>query len=256
MGISMFDLTDKVAIITGSGRGIGKAIALGFAEAGAHVVVDDRTASDVEATVSEIRAMGRRSLPVLADVRVGSQVEGMVQKVVAEFGRIDILVNNAGSGFAQTPVLEMSEEAWDDDVLLNLKTVFLCSKAVGKVMVKQRKGSIININSGSSVHPGPGVAAYRAAKAGVGIFTRTLSSELGPYNIRVNEIMLGIHETSHTTRWLSTLPQLQQQSLLRGIALGRFGQPQDVVGAAIYLTSDASAYVSGATILVNGGFYG
>ncbi len=254
MGISMFNLTDRVAIVTGGGRGIGRAIALSFADAGAHVMIAARTVDEIEDTVSEIRAIGGNALTVPTDVRVSSQVEHMVQKTVAEFGRIDILVNNAGSGFAWNPVLEMSEVGWDDDILLNLKSVFLCSRAVGKVMVKQKKGNIINIGSQAAALPGPGVAAYRAAKAGVSQFTRTLSSELGPHNIRVNEIMLGINETSHTMRWLAPQPQIQQ-SLLSQIALGRFGQPRDVAGAAIYLASDASAYVSGATILVNGGFH-
>lgn len=250
MILSKFALTDRVAIVTGSGRGIGKGIALGFAQAGAHVSGCARTVEEIEATADEIRALGRRSLAIRTDVRESEQVDEMVRKTVEEFGRIDILVNNAGGLFV-VAVLDMSERAWDAIIRENLKSVFLCSKAVAKVMVEQRKGSIVNLASMAGRTGSPGMAHYGAAKAGIINLTQSLAAEWAPYKIRVNAIAPGpVWTPGAATVWPT--PELQAQVVSR-ILLGRFGQPEDIAAVAIYLASDASDWVTGQTFDVNGG---
>jgi len=250
MILSKFALTDRVAIVTGSGRGIGKGIALGFAQAGAHVVGCARTVEEIEATADEIRALGRKSLAIRTDVRESEQVDDMVRKTVEEFGRIDILVNNAGGLFV-VAVLDMSERAWDAIIRENLKSVFLCSKAVAKVMVEQKKGSIVNIASMAGRTGSPGMAHYGAAKAGIINLTQSLSAEWAPYKIRVNAIAPGPVWTPGAAIVWPT-PELQAKVVSR-ILLGRFGQPGDIAAAAIYLASDASDWVTGQTFDINGG---
>ena len=164
MDMSMFALTDKVAVITGGGRGIGKAIALGFGKAGADVVVAARTAADIEETAAEIRGEGRRTLAVPADVRNADQVANLLDKTIELFGRVDILVNNAGGSF-QSPVLDLSPNAWEAVVRENLSSTFICSKVIGEVMVRQKSGNIINMSSVAGLIPLPNSAHYGAAKA-------------------------------------------------------------------------------------------
>jgi NAD(P)-dependent dehydrogenase (short-subunit alcohol dehydrogenase family) len=187
-----FSLEDKVAIVTGAGRGIGKAIALGMADAGAHVVAAARTAADIEATASEIVAKGRKALAVATDVRLNDQVTNLVDRTVNEFGRVDILVNNAGGSFIVS-TMEMSEGGWDAIIRENLKSVFLCSKAAAKVMMNQKKGAIINIASVAGLRAYTPNAAYGVAKAGIVNLTKTLAIDLAPYNIRVNAIAPWAH---------------------------------------------------------------
>lgn len=250
MILSKFALTDRVAIVTGAGRGIGKGIALGFAQAGAHVVACARTVEQIEATAEEIRALGRKSLAIPTDVRESEQVDNMVSKTVEEFGRIDILVNNAGGLFV-VAVLDMSERAWDAIIRENLKSVFLCSKAVAKVMVEQKKGSIVNLASMAGRTGSPGMAHYGAAKAGIINLTQSLSAEWAPYKIRVNAIAPGPVWTPGAPIVWPT-PEVQAQVVSR-VLLGRFGQPEDIAAAAIYLASDASDWVTGQTFEINGG---
>ena len=247
----MFALTNKVAIVTGSGRGIGKAIALGFADVGADLVVVARTAAEIEATAAEIQSRGRRALTVPTDIRSADQVGNMIERTMAEFGKIDILVNNAGGTFS-VPFLQMSEGAWEAVLRENLKSVFLCTKAVVDVMVRQQEGSIINISSLAGQVPYAKMAHYGAAKAGVINLTQTLAVELGPYHIRVNTILPGYIEVEWFSQMLEEHPEVRERRLQR-VPLGRFGKPDEVVGAAIYLASEASSYVTGASILVSGG---
>jgi len=251
MNLSVFALTNKVAVVTGSGRGIGKAIALSFADVGADLVVVARTAAEIEAAAVEIRDRGRRALAVSADIRSADQVRNMIERTVAEFGKIDILVNNAGGTFS-VPFLQMSEGAWDAVLRENLKGVFLCTKAVVDVMVKQKEGSIINISSLAGQVPYAKMAHYGAAKAGVINLTQTLAVELGPYNIRVNTILPGYIEVEWFSQMLEKHPRVRERRLQR-VPLGRFGKPEDIAGAAIYLASEASSYITGACILVTGG---
>ena len=247
MILSKFALTDKIAIVTGAGRGIGKGLALGFAEAGADVVVVARTVAEIEATAALIREMGRKALVVPTDVRQSDQIENMVQKTLEEFGRIDVLVNNAGGSFV-VMALEMSENAWDAIVRENLKTVFLCSKAVARVMLDQKKGNIVNISSVAGEGASPGLIAYGASKAGIINLTQTLALEWAPH-IRMNCIAPGVIETPG----LRATSSSQLEETVKSIPLGRMGQPEDITAAAVYLASDAAEWVTGITIDVAGG---
>lgn len=247
MILSKFALTDKIVIVTGAGRGIGKGLALGFAEAGANIVVAARTVAEIEAVAAEIRQMGRKALAVPTDVRQSDQINNMVQKTLDEFGRIDVLINNAGGSFV-VMAMDMSENAWDSIVRENLKPVFLCSKIVGKVMLDQKKGNIINISSGAGEGASPGLCAYGASKAGVINLTRTLALEWAPH-VRVNCIAPGAIETPG----LRATSSAQLDGAVANIPLGRMGQPEDIATAAIYLASDAAEWVTGITIDVDGG---
>lgn len=250
MVLSSFSLTGRVAIVTGAGRGIGKAIALGLADAGADVVVAARTASDIEATAGEITAKGRKALAVPTDVRQSDQVDNLVDKAVAQFGTIDILVNNAG-GYFVASTTELSEGGWDAIIRENLKSVFLCSKAAAKVMMGQKKGNIINVASVVGFRAYTSNAAYGAAKAGIINFTKTLAVDLAPYNIRVNAIAPGFIATPGSLQLLEVDKGLK--AMVDRIPLGRLGQPEEVAQGIVYLASDAASYVTGQTLIVDGG---
>lgn len=250
MDASVFDLTDQVAIVTGSGQGIGKAIALCFADFGANLVIAERVAEAKENTVAEIRAKGRKALAVDADVRESEQVANMVKQTLAEFGRIDILVNNVGGEY-RSLFLEYSEKGWDAIVRANLKTTFLCTQAVGRVMVEQKKGCIINIASIAGLTPVQLSSPYSASKAGVISLTMCLSVEWGKYNIRVNAIAPGYIMTPGVTEIYRTQPEISEKRL-KDVPLGRLGQPEDVAKAALFLASDAADYISGITLIVDG----
>ena len=247
---SLFSLKGRVAVVTGSGRGIGKALALGLAQAGADVVVLARTAADIEQTAAEIQSLGGKALAVPTDVRVADQIDNMVKTALQEFGRIDILVNNAGASFF-APTLSLSEGGWDALVRENLKTPFLCGKAVAPAMIKQGKGSIINISSTEGMRSAATCAAYAAAKAGVINLTRSLAVEWAPHHIRVNVICPGFIENPGLPQALEQFPALQER--FSKIPLSRMGKQEDIVGAVIYLASDASDYVTGANITIDGG---
>ena len=251
MDLSVFALTDKVAIVTGGGRGIGKGIALGFADVGADVVVAARTAGDIESVAAEIRGKGRRALAVPTDSRKSDQVQNLVDKAMAEFGKIDILVNNAGGSFG-APFLEISENAWDSVIRENLNSVFLCTKAVVEAMMKQKGGSIINVASLAGQVPYANWSPYGAAKAAVLNFTQTLAVELGPHNIRVNAILPAYVETEFLRQRHQEDPVMRQRRLDM-LPIGRFGTPEDAAATAIFLASDASSFVTGAHILFSGG---
>lgn len=250
MDASVFDLTDRVAIVTGSGQGIGKAIALCFADFGANLVIAERVAETRETTAAEIRAKGRKALAVDVDVRETEQVASMVKQTLAEFGRIDILVNNVGGEY-KSPFLEYSEKGWDAIVRANLKSNFLCTQAVGRVMVEQKKGCIINIASVAALTPIQSSSPYSASKAGVISLTEYLSVEWGKYNIRVNAIAPGYITTPGVAEIYRTQPEASEKRL-KDVPLGRLGQPEDVATAALFLASDAADYISGTTLIVDG----
>ena len=247
MNSNQFALVDRVAIVTGAGRGIGKAIALGLADFGANVVVAARTAADIENTASEIKAKGKKTLAIPTDVRLSEQVNGLVDKTVKEFGRIDILINNAGGSFVVS-TMDMSEGGWDAIVRENLKSVFLCSQAVSKVMMAQKRGAIVSIASVAGLDAYVLNAAYGAAKAGIINLTKTMATDLAKYNIRVNAVAPGYIATPGMLQLLGARPEAVNQ-----IPLTRLGQPEDIVGGVIYLASDASLYVTGETIVIDGG---
>lgn len=255
MSLEMFQLTDRVAIVTGAGKGIGKAIALGFAEAGANVVAVARTQSDVDEVAAQVRARGRKALAVSADVREKPAIDRMMAQTLEQFGRVDILVNNAGTYIYQ-PVVQMTAEEWDSMFEANMKSVFLCCQAAARPMMEQKSGAIINISSMAGVVPDPGRSAYSASKAGVNNFTRNLSIELAPYNIRVNAIAPGLFITPGIAREVrqtrQRLPNFRT-SVVDRVPLKRVGKPEEMVGAAIFLASDASGYITGITLEVCGG---
>jgi NAD(P)-dependent dehydrogenase (short-subunit alcohol dehydrogenase family) len=254
MGIlSRFSLEGKVALVTGGKRGLGKAMALGFADAGADVAICSRVLADgeLEAAANEIRQLGRRSIAIQADVTRKADVERMVEQVEAELGAVDILVNNAGQ-YIEIPTLKLSEEDWDAVQATHLKGSFLCSQAAGKVMVKQKRGNIINIASVIGIRPIPCPGGYDAAKAGLMMFTASLAVELAPYNIRVNAIAPGFTKTKMNDR-ITKNPEILKK-FQQAIALGRIGEVEEIATTAIFLASAASDYITGITILADGGF--
>jgi len=247
MILDRFSLKDKVAIVTGAGRGIGHGIAVAFAEAGADVVCTARTVDQIEATATEIRQVGRKALAIPCDTRDGEQVEAMVSRTASELGHIDILVNNAGGGLFRT-LLSASQRSFESDLRTNLVSVFLCIKAVIPVMQEQKSGSIVNISSRESQIPSLGMGAYGAAKAGVNSITKTLAWELAPY-IRVNSILPGSVLTPTNIDQLGPVEKL----LIEATPVGRTGKPEDIALAAIYLASSASEWVTGKLLEVDGG---
>ena len=252
MSQQLFSLTDEVALVTGARRGIGKTIALALAGAGADVVVADLVAEDgeLEKTAGEIRSLGRRSIAIQADTSRKADVENMVRKAIDQFGRIDVLVNNAGI-LIRSSLLDMPEDVWDKLMNVDLKGYFLCAQAVGRNMVEKGKGRIINIASQFSFKVLPGMAGYSIAKAGVVMLTRALAQELGKQGIRVNAIAPGLAITEFSrASW--TDPEFTKQ-YNASMPLGRMAETSDFVGAALFLASDASSYVTGHTILVDGG---
>jgi NAD(P)-dependent dehydrogenase (short-subunit alcohol dehydrogenase family) len=245
---SSFSLTDRVAIVSGGGRGTGRSIALELARAGADVVVAARTASEVENTAAEIRNLGRRSLAVPTDVRMSEQVSSMVERSLEEFSRIDILVNNAGAEFPLS-ALELSEGGFDALIRENLKSCFLCSKAVVETMIKQGKGSIVNIASTAGLRAAPTNPAYGAAKAGVINLTQSLAVEWAPHNIRVNVVVPGFIETAFP--YSLEVPHLRD--LFDRVPLRRAAKTEEVGAAVVYFASDAANCVTGAMIVIDGG---
>lgn len=252
MSLPRFSLEGKVALITGSRRGIGKAIALTFAEAGADVAVCDYVVENGElrAVAEEIQGLGRRSLAVQVDVGQKAEVDNLVKSVVDELGAVDILVNNAGINSAP-PLLETSEDEWRKVISVNLEGCYLCSQAVGKLMVERRTGNIINIASAGGIRAFAGKNAYNISKAGVIMLTKVLARDLGKYNVRVNAIAPSIIRTE-MARGLFENPQAAAKEEAR-IPLGRLGELEDMTGPALFLASDASSYITGHTIIVDGG---
>lgn len=245
-------LSGEIAIVTGCKRGIGREIALALAAAGADVAVCTRVVEDggLEAVVEDIKGLGRRSLGIQADTSQKVSVDSMVQKVMDQFGGIDILVNNAGV-LIKAPFLEMTEDVWDKHIDVNLKGYYLFSQAVATRMVKRKKGCIINIASDLAFKAIPTLGAYCVSKAGIIMLTRALAQELGQYGIRVNSIAPGMVKTELSRPNWSDPAFLEHMESIT--PLGRIGEPRDIAGAAVFLASNDSNYISGSTILVNGG---
>lgn len=248
MIIDKFKLTDQVAIITGAGRGVGRGIALAFAEAGADIVCTSRTLEQLEATGAEIRKRGRRAVVFPADVRDAQQVENMVKKTIEEFGHLDILVNNAGGTFF-SQLTETSQKGFEAILRENLTSCFLCSKTAAKVMIDQKRGNIINISSRAGQQGAIGLGPYSAAKAGMNNLTETFAWELAPYNIRVNCLCLGpvLTETNRD------LFMQDPEKGLSGLLIKRFGLPEDVGAFCVFLASEASSWITAKIYEIDGG---
>ena len=243
----------KVAIVTGGGQGIGKAVSLGLARCGASVCIADVDSAAGDATAAQIKALGPRSLSLQVDATDNVQVVKMVEQTLAAFGRIDVLVNNAGGASGPTfgigRILNISERDWDDTLSRNLKSVFLCTRAAVRTMIEQKKGSIINMASITGRFPFAGLPAYSAAKAAVINLTKSMAMEFAPH-IRVNAIAPGLIETPRTS--LNRRPE-QLQRLLTNVPLGRMGTPEEVADMAVYLASDVSEWITGTILDCNGG---
>lgn len=241
-------LRDKTALVTGASRGIGKAIALALASKGANVVLIGTNSSDLNAVADEIKAMGRGASVICGNVADAESVDAFVSKTIEEYGKIDILVNNAGIT-RDTLLMRMKEEDWDTVLDVNLKGVFLCTKAVSRHMLKQRHGRIINITSVVGITGNPGQCNYAASKAGVIGFTKSAAREFASRNITVNAVAPGFIVTSMT----DVLSDQIKENLKQQIPMGRLGLPEDVASTVLFLASDAASYITGQTIAVDGG---
>ncbi len=241
-------MQDQVAIITGSSRGIGKAAALALAAEGASVVVNyARSSSAADEVVAEITGAGGNAIALQADVSQEDQVDALIKATKDKFGRIDVLVNNAGIT-RDTLLLRMKPADWQAVIDLNLTGVFLCTRAVAKIMLKQRSGRIINISSVAGLMGNPGQANYSAAKAGVIGFTKTVAKEMAPRGVTVNAVAPGFIETDMTNELSNT------EEILKFIPLGRYGQASEVAGLIRFLAADpAAAYITGQVMNVDGG---
>lgn len=246
-----FDLTGKVAIVTGGSRGIGFAIASCYAAAGAQVVIANRKAPEGEAAAERIRADGGKAVAVPLDVTNPDSVRAMADETAERFGQIDILVNNAGRAVVKS-VLDHRLEDWEKVMNTNLRGPFLCSQAVVPYMIKQGKGKIINTASTASVCGFPNRVSYVVSKAGVLALTKALAVEWAPYKINVNAIAPSFTATEFTRAYFEDENNLKEA--LQRTPLGRIAQPTDMVGLALFLASDASNYVTGQTIFVDGGW--
>lgn len=248
-----FDITGKVAIVTGGASGIGRAIALALAESGANVVIADRALDGAEEMAREIESAGGKAIATKTDVTDSKEVEQMVQRTIEKFGKIDILINNAGI-IARSSVMDMREEELDRTFEVNLKGVVLCSQAAARHMIEQKSGKIVNMGSSLSSRASVcnlsgGGADYCASKAAVQAFTRTLAMELGSYGINVNAVAPGTTNTPmHEGLWEVATIYFQNS-----VPLGRLAEPEDIADVVLFLVTDAARYITGQTIHVNGG---
>jgi 2-dehydro-3-deoxy-D-gluconate 5-dehydrogenase len=246
----LFDLTGRVALVTGGNGGIGRAIALGFAEAGASVAILGRNATKNKKVLAEIEKIGARAIAIEADVTDRAQIEPSVSRVAKELGSVDILVNNAGIGLIK-PSLEIPIEEWEQVLAINLTACFLMSQAAGRLMAKRKMGKIINISSiyglfGNAVAP-----SYSATKGALINLTKSMAIELAPVNVQVNAIVPGYFHTELTDRFKD---QPFYDELIRRVPAGRWGEPEELAGAAIFLASGASNFITGTSVVVDGGY--
>jgi len=250
----LFDLQDKVAVITGAGRGMGRTHSLLLSEAGAKVVVSDVSLENCQKVVEEVKNNGGSAIAVKCDISRKDEVDGLIAETVKEFGKVDILVNNAGIADFKD-FMAMTEEDWDRTIDINLKGYFLCSQAAAKEMAKQKSGVIINIGSVAMGQMGisfPNLVHYVSSKGGIAGMTEALAVDLAPHNIRVNAIAPGVIETPMVDPIKSNPEGLK--GLLSRLPMKRMGQPEEISSAVVFLASDASSYMTGAIINIDGGW--
>lgn len=245
-----FSLSGKVALVTGGSRGIGKAIAIGLAKFGADIAVTSRKLPDLEEVAKEIKRLGRRSMAVATHVGRMDEINNLVPQVKDKLGRIDILVNNAATNPTMDPAMDIEERAWDSIMNLNLKGLFFLSQAVARLMKEQGEGKIINVASVAGITPGI-LPVYSISKAGVIMATKVMAQQWAQHNIRVNAIAPGLTKTRFSEALWSNLAVLQ--AAMERTPLRRVAEPDEMVGAVIFLASDASSYVTGHVLVVDGG---
>ena len=245
-----FSLKDKVALITGASRGIGEATAIGLAQAGADLAIVSRKLPDLEKVGEEIKKLGRKCLPVQAHLGKVEEINSLVKRVLEEFGKINILVNNAATNPTMAQAIDVDERAWDSIMNLNLKGLFFLSQAVGRVMREKGGGKIINVSSVAGITPDL-LPIYSISKAGVNMITKVMAQQWAQYNIRVNAVAPGLTKTRFSEAlWKN--PDILKIAMFK-TPMGRPAEPEEMVGAIIYLASDASSYVTGQIIAVDGG---
>ena len=249
--LSVFDLTGKVAVVTGGCSGLGRGIAEGLAEAGCNIVICSRNYESCAKTGEEISRLGVRVLPVRCDVTRSGEIEHLVGETLREMGRIDILVNNAGVESKERSLLEISEEEWDSVINPNLKGAFLCSRAAAKEMMGKGGGKIINVASIAAFIGMPYVAPYCASKGGLVQLTKVMALEFAEHNIQVNAICPGYFDTPMSRRLYD--PETWTKIARRNVPMGRLGKPEELKGTAIYLASRASDFMTGSCIVIDGG---
>jgi len=245
--MDIFNLTGKIAIVTGAARGIGKSIAIELARAGADVVVSDIIPG--QQTVNKIKALKRKSIYVKADISNKTEVQNLINQTIKQFKKIDILVNNAGI-YVPGNTSDLPEESWDKTMDINLKGPFLCSQAALKYLKKG--ASIINISSVAGIEGSAGGAAYCASKGGIRLFTKALAAEVGPLGIRVNSVHPGLIDTPMTTGFTKDKKILT--GMMSKFLIKRVGKPVDIAGPVVFLASDASSYMTGSEIVADGGW--
>jgi 2-deoxy-D-gluconate 3-dehydrogenase len=245
-----FDLKGKVAIVTGGGRGIGRAISLGLAGAGASVVVCGRTQKEIDGVAEEIRHKGGKALPVVTDLTVNEQIENLVNITIKEFGKIDLLVNNAARSFLRS-LLDLREDGWDKVFNTNVKAVWLLSRAVARRMIEQKSGRIINITTVGAEKAELGMAAYGCSKAALKMLTRCMAREWAQYGINVNAVGPGLTRTDFSKPIWSN-PEVAKH-VAGMIPKGRLAEPEEIVGSVLFLASDAANFITGQSIYVDGG---
>lgn len=243
-------LKNKVALITGASRGIGHAAAIGLAEAGADLAIASRKLPDLEKVAAEIKKLGRKCVPIAAHVGRIEEINSLVKKVLDEFGKIDILVNNAATNPSMASAMDIDDRAWDSIMNLNLKGLFFLSQAVARTMKEKGGGKIINIASIAGISPDI-LAVYSISKAGVIMATKVMAQQWGQYNIRVNTVAPGLTKTKFSEALWGN-PDILNIAMSR-TPLARPAEPEEMVGAIIFLASDASSYVTGQVIAVDGG---
>lgn len=249
--LDQFQLDGKVAMVTGASRGLGEGMALGLAEAGADIIALATNNEKLQNTAEQVKALGRKALPLECDVTDKARVKKVLASVQDEFGKIDILVNNAGI-IRRAPAKDYPDDYWYDVIETNLNAVFMLSREVGKMMIEQGSGKIINIASLLSFTGGITVPSYSASKGGVMQLTKALSNEWAQYNIQVNAIAPGYYETDNTAPLRED--EARYKEISERIPAGRWGHPQDLKGAVVFLASPASQYVNGHVLVVDGGW--
>ena len=251
MKLPMFDLTGKVAIITGGYQGIGRGIAEGLAEAGSDIVICARNYERCAEACSEIEKFGVKTLPIRCDITKTEEVKKLVSETVNEMGKIDILVNNAGVGGSEKPIIEMTDEDWDHAVSVDLKGPFLCTREAAKEMIKQGGGKIINVSSIAAFIAMANMSAYCASKGGILQLTKVMALEFIRYNIQVNALCPGYFLTPMNRKFFES--EAGQKIIKKNIPMGRLGNPEELKGTAIYLASSATDFMTGSAILIDGG---